>query len=190
MAAPKPECAAQGDRCLWALPEVAARTDFVPATSPASFYTPMLHSEKPGGYGMPAGSAEADPAAGGVSARMGGESHGRENKVPAYINSARHYAGGAVPPRPVRLAELMQGAGRLASARQTYTARKFCRFCGTMALERAPRRKVAREPAPAEQTLRLCRTKGGSFEEIARIRSAPDFDHRLHGGEPDRDLGR
>ena len=48
--------------------------------------------------------------------------------------------------------------------------RKFFRLCEILAEGRALRRLAAREPAPAEQTLRLL-NEGRSFEEIARIRA-------------------
>jgi len=73
-----------------------------------------------------------------------------------------------VPPPSGEFSGVDAGAGDWRAQGRRYTARgKFCRFCGTMALEARATAKVAREPAPAEQTLRLL-NEGRSFEEIAR----------------------
>jgi len=74
----KPRVAAQGDRACGPA-EVAARKTSFPPTSPASFYTPMLHSEKP--RVRDAAPAEADPALA-EYLREWRRSMARENKCP------------------------------------------------------------------------------------------------------------
>ena len=71
--------------------------------------------------------------------------------------------------RPVNLAELMQVPGIGERKADVYGAEilQVLRNYGAGARATA---KVAREPAPAEQTLRLL-NEGRSFEEIARIRA-------------------
>jgi ATP-dependent DNA helicase RecQ len=93
----------------------------------------------------------------------------RENKVPAYIILHDSTLEELCRRRPANLAELKQVPGIGEKKADVYGAEilQALRNFGDGA-RAAP--AVAREPAPAEQTLRLL-NEGRSFEEIARIRA-------------------
>jgi ATP-dependent DNA helicase RecQ len=151
-------------------PEVAARkASFPPACSP-SFYTPLLSSEKTPGKPRVRESApaEADPALA-EYLREWRRNMARENKVPAYIILHDSTLEELCRRRPANFAQLKQvpGIGEkkadVFGAEILQTLRNF--DDGARA---AP--TVSKDPAPAEQTLRLL-NEGRSFEEIARIRA-------------------
>jgi ATP-dependent DNA helicase RecQ len=148
------------------LPEVAARKTSFPAASPAPFYIPMLSSERP--RVRDAAPAEADPALA-EYLREWRRSMARENKVPAYIILHDTTLEELCRRRPANLAELMQVPGIGERKADVYGAEilQVLRNYGAGARATA---KAVREPAPAEQTLRLL-NEGRSFEEIARIRA-------------------
>jgi len=112
--------------------------------------------------------AEADPALA-EYLREWRRSMARENKVPAYIILHDTTLEELCRRRPANLAELMQVPGIGERKADVYGAEilQVLRNYGEGARATA---KVAREPAPAEQTLRLL-NEGRSFEEIARIRA-------------------
>jgi ATP-dependent DNA helicase RecQ len=126
----------------------------------------MLHSEKP--RVRDAAPEEADPALA-EYLREWRRTMARENKVPAYIILHDTTLEELCRRRPVNLAELMQVPGIGERKADVYGAEilQVLRNYGAGARATA---KVAREPAPAEQTLRLL-NEGRSFEEIARIRA-------------------
>ena len=161
---------AQGDRDPLALPEVAARKTSFPPESPSSFYIPVLSSdetrEKP--RVRDAAPAEADPALA-EYLREWRRNMARENKVPAYIILHDSTLEELCRRRPANFAELKQVPGIGEKKADVYGAeilqalRNFGE--GARATPMAPR-----EPAPAEQTLRLL-NEGRSFQEIGRIRA-------------------
>ncbi len=153
-----------------ALPEVAARKTSFPPESPSSFYIPVLSSdetrEKP--RVRDAAPAEADPALA-EYLREWRRNMARENKVPAYIILHDSTLEELCRRRPANFAELKQVPGIGEKKADVYGAeilqalRNFGE--GARATLMAPR-----EPAPAEQTLRLL-NEGCSFQEIGRIRA-------------------
>jgi ATP-dependent DNA helicase RecQ len=144
-----------------AAPEVAARK-----ASSRPFYTPLLPSEKPRVRDLTP--AEADPALA-EYLRDWRRNMARENKVPAYIILHDTTLEELCRRRPANLAQLMQVPGIGERKADVYGAeilqalRNFGAGARTTPI-------VAKEPAPAEQTLRLL-NEGRSFEEIARIRA-------------------
>ena len=149
-----------------ALPEVTARRSYFPPTSFPSSYTPLLPSERPT---VPdATPAEANPALADYL-REWRRNMARENKVPAYIILHDSTLEELCRVRPASFAELRQVPGIGEKKADVYGTEilQALRNFGDGA-RAAPR--VATEPTPAEQTLRLL-NEGRSFEEIARIRA-------------------
>ena len=149
-----------------ALPEVAGRKTSFPPASPASFYTPLLHSEKP--RVRDSAPAEADPALA-EYLREWRRNMARENKVPAYIILHDTTLEELCRRRPANFAQLKQVPGIGEKKADVYGAEILQALrnygAGARATPTAPK-----EPAPGEQTLRLL-NEGRSFEEIARIRA-------------------
>ena len=156
------------------VPEVAARKAYFPPTSSPSFYTPMLSSEKTSDESREkprvrdAAPAESDPMLA-EYLREWRRNMARENKVPAYIILHDSTLEELCRRRPANFAELRQVPGIGEKKADVYGAEilQALRNFGGGA-RAAP--TAAREPAPAEQTLRLL-NEGRSFEEIARIRA-------------------
>jgi ATP-dependent DNA helicase RecQ len=148
------------------LPEVGARqTRFPPASSP-SFYTPQLRSEKPRARDLTP--TEADPALA-EYLREWRRTMARENKVPAYMILHDSTLEELCRRRPSNFAELKQVPGIGEKKADVYGAELLQVLRNFGGGARATP-NVSREPAPAEQTLRLLH-EGRSFEEIARIRA-------------------
>jgi ATP-dependent DNA helicase RecQ len=148
------------------LPEVTARqTQFPPASSP-SFYTPQLRSEKPRVRDLTP--TEADPALA-EYLREWRRTMARENKVPAYIILHDSTLEELCRRRPSNFAELKQVPGIGEKKADVYGAELLQALRNFGGGARATP-NMSREPAPAEQTLRLL-NEGRSFEEIARIRA-------------------
>jgi ATP-dependent DNA helicase RecQ len=149
-----------------ALPEAAARKGYFPPTSSPSFYTPQMRSEKP--RVRDSTPAEADPVLA-EYLREWRRNMARENKVPAYIILHDSTLEELCRRRPSNFAELKQVPGIGEKKADVYGAEiiQALRNFGEGA-RAAP--AVSREPAPAEQTLRLL-NEGRSFEEIGRIRA-------------------
>jgi ATP-dependent DNA helicase RecQ len=148
------------------LPEVTARQTQFPPTSSPSFYTPLLRSEKP--RVRDAAPAEADPLLA-EYLREWRRTMARENKVPAYIILHDSTLEELCRRRPSNFAELKQVPGIGEKKADVYGAELLQAFRNFGGGARATP-NVSREPAPAEQTLRLL-NEGRSFEEIARIRA-------------------
>jgi len=148
------------------LPEVTARQTQFPPASPPSFYSPLLRSEKPRARDL--APAEADPALA-EYLREWRRTMARENKVPAYIILHDSTLEELCRRRPTNFAELKQVPGIGEKKADVYGAEllQALRNFGDGARATFA---VSREPAPAEQTLRLL-NEGRSFEEIARIRA-------------------
>jgi ATP-dependent DNA helicase RecQ len=162
-----------GDKPDWlakevvsAQPKVAVRQTKLPSTSSPSYYTPMLSSGKP--RVREAAPVEANPLLADYL-REWRRSMARENKVPAYIILHDSTLEELCRRRPTNLTELKQVAGIGEKKADVYGGEilQALRNFGDGA--RAAQ-TTAREPAPAEQTLRLL-NEGHSFEEIARIRA-------------------
>jgi len=147
-----------------AVPELAARKASFPSTP--SFYTPMLSSERP--RLRDSAPAEANPMLA-EYLREWRRNMARENKVPAYIILHDSTLEELCRRRPASFAELKQVPGIGEKKADVYGAEilQALRNFGEGA-RAAP--AVVKEPAPAEQTLRLL-NEGRSFEEIARIRA-------------------
>ena len=148
------------------LPEVTARQTQFPPASPPSFYSPLLRSEKPRARDL--APAEADPALA-EYLREWRRTMARENKVPAYIILHDSTLEELCRRRPANFAELKQVPGIGEKKADVYGAEllQALRNFGEGARATAT---TAKDPAPAEQTLRLL-NEGRSFEEIARIRA-------------------
>jgi ATP-dependent DNA helicase RecQ len=146
------------------LTDVAARQEVFPAAQSRSYYTPRMKSEK---Y-QPTEVAESDPALADYL-REWRRNMARENKVPAYVILHDTTLEELCRRRPATLAALMQVPGIGEKKADVYGAEIILalRNFGDGA-RAAP--IVSRDPAPAEQTLRLL-NEGHSFEEIARIRA-------------------
>jgi ATP-dependent DNA helicase RecQ len=152
------------------LPPVAARkrtfsrASFSFASS-ASLEGPLFGEETPRGREV---AVEADPALA-EYLREWRRNMARENKVPAYIILHDSTLEELCRRRPANFAELKQVAGIGERKADVYGAEilQALRNFGGGARAAAV---AAREPAPAEQTLRLL-NEGRSFEEIARIRA-------------------
>jgi ATP-dependent DNA helicase RecQ len=153
-----------------ASPEVAARKASFPSTSSPSFHTPLLSSEKPREKPRVPDSAlaEANPALAGYL-REWRRTMARENKVPAYIILHDSTLEELCRRRPANFAELKQVPGIGEKKADVYGAEILQALRNFGGGARA-NPTVAREAAPAEQTLRLL-NEGRSFEEIARIRA-------------------
>jgi ATP-dependent DNA helicase RecQ len=147
-------------------PEVAARKTYFPPTSSPSFYTPLLPSERP--RARDSASAEADPALA-EYLREWRRTMARENKVPAYIILHDSTLEELCRRRPKSFAELKQVPGIGEKKADVYGAEILQALRNFGAGARAAP-MAAREPSPAEQTLRLLK-EGRSFEEIGRIRA-------------------
>jgi ATP-dependent DNA helicase RecQ len=148
------------------LPEVTARQAQFPPTSSPSFYTPQLRSERLRVRDLTP--AEADPALA-EYLREWRRTMARENKVPAYIILHDSTLEELCRRRPANFAELKQVPGigeKKADVYGSELLQALRNFGG--GARAAP--TMAKEPAPAEQTLRLL-NEGRSFEEIARIRA-------------------
>ncbi|HSZ62893.1 MAG TPA: RecQ family ATP-dependent DNA helicase [Terriglobales bacterium] len=150
------------------LPPAAARKRTFSRASfaSASLEGPLFEEETPSGREATKG--EADPALA-EYLREWRRNMARENKVPAYIILHDSTLEELCQQRPTNFAELKQVAGIGEKKADVYGAEilQALRNFGGGA-RAAP--VVAREPAPAEQTLRLL-NEGRSFEEIARIRA-------------------
>ncbi|MGD0414209.1 MAG: RecQ family ATP-dependent DNA helicase [Terriglobales bacterium] len=147
-------------------PTVAARKMSLPSASSPSFYTPLLPSEKP--RVRDAAPAEADPALA-EYLREWRRNMARENKVPAYIILHDSTLEELCRRRPANFAELKQVTGIGEKKADVYGAEILQALRNFGAGARATP-TVAKDPAPAEQTLRLL-NEGRNFEEIARIRA-------------------
>ncbi len=157
----------KGERKRAELPPVAARKRTFSRASfaSASLEGPLFGEEAPRGREA---TAEADPALA-EYLREWRRNMARENKVPAYIILHDSTLEELCQRRPANFAELKQVAGIGEKKADVYGAEilQALRNFGGGA-RAAP--VVAREAAPAEQTLRLL-NEGRSFEEIARIRA-------------------
>ena len=148
------------------LPEVTARQTRFPPTSSPSFYTPQLRSEKPRARDLTP--TEADPALA-EYLREWRRTMARENKVPAYMILHDSTLEELCRRRPSNFAELKQVPGIGEKKADVYGAELLQVLRNFGGGARATP-NVSREPAPAEQTLRLLH-EGRSFGEIARIRA-------------------
>lgn len=162
--AAKPEWLSQ-EVVTVALPEVARRASSRPTSSPA-FYTPLLGSDKP--RVRDSVPVETDPALA-EYLREWRRNMARESKMPAYIILHDSTLEELCRRRPVNFAELKQVPGIGEKKADVYGAEilQALRNFGDGARAMPT---VAREPAPAEQTLRLL-NEGRTFEEIGRIRA-------------------
>jgi len=148
------------------LPEVRARQTQFPPTSSPSFYTPQLRPEKPRARDLTP--TEADPALA-EYLREWRRTMARENKVPAYMILHDSTLEELCRRRPSNFAELKQVPGIGEKKADLYGSELLQALRNFGGGARATP-NVSREPAPAEQTLRLL-NEGRSFEEIARIRA-------------------
>jgi ATP-dependent DNA helicase RecQ len=142
-----------------------SRASFSSASaSSASLEGPLFGEDRPRGREA----VEADPALA-EYLREWRRNMARENKVPAYIILHDSTLEELCRRRPANFAELKQVAGIGEKKADVYGAEilQALRNFGEGA-RAAP--VVAREAAPAEQTLQLL-NEGRSFEEIARIRA-------------------
>ena len=146
------------------LTDATARQEAFPTAPSRSYYTPRMKSEK---Y-QSAEAAESDPALADYL-REWRRNMARENKVPAYVILHDTTLEELCRRRPATRAALMQVPGIGEKKADVYGAEilQALRNFGGGA-RAAP--IVSRDPAPAEQTLRLLH-EGHSFEEIARIRA-------------------
>ena len=147
-------------------PTTAARGQIPLTAAGPSFYTPRLKSERP--RLKDTAPAEANPALA-EYLREWRRSMARENKVPAYIILHDSTLEELCRRRPANFTELKQVPGIGEKKADVYGAEilQALRNFGDGARATAT---VSKEPAPAEQTLRLL-NEGRSFEEIARIRA-------------------
>ena len=152
------------------LAEVATRKSF--ARRPSGFGARSLPENsfetQPGKPPLQPAQAEADPMLA-EYLREWRRTMARESKVPAYIILHDSTLEELCRRRPVSLAQLKQVPGIGERKSEVYGAEilRALRNFGDGA-RAAP--TLAREPAPAEQTLRLLHD-GHTFEEIARIRA-------------------
>jgi ATP-dependent DNA helicase RecQ len=147
-------------------PEVAARKTPFPPTSFPSTYRSLPRPEER--LVRDAAPAEVNPALA-EYLREWRRTMARENKVPAYIILHDSTLEELCRRRPANFAELKQVAGIGEKKADVYGADilQALRSFGDGA-RATP--SVAKESAPAEQTLRLL-NEGRSFEEIARMRA-------------------
>src|SRR5208337_4237947 len=148
-----------------ASPDVAARRATYSPSS-GSLYIPMLGSDKP--RVRDSALVEADPALA-EYLREWRRTMARENKVPAYVVLHDSTLEELCRRRPSNFAELKQVPGIGEKKADVYGAEILQALRNFGAGARAAP-AAAREPAPAEQTLRLL-NEGRSFEEIGRIRA-------------------
>jgi ATP-dependent DNA helicase RecQ len=162
--ASKPEWLSKKSAAV-ALPEGGTRKASFPPSPPA-FHTPSLSSEKT--RVRDAAPPEADPVLA-EFLREWRRNMARENKVPAYIILHDSTLEELCRRRPSTFAQLKQVPGIGEKKADVYGAEilQALRNFGDGA--RATK-TVSKEPAPAEQTLRLL-NEGRTFEEIARIRA-------------------
>ncbi len=147
-------------------PVVAAqRTAFSPTSFPSTFRSVAPREKRPARELTP---AEADPALA-EYLREWRRTMARENKVPAYIILHDSTLEELCRRRPANFAELKQVPGIGEKKADVYGAELLQALRNFGGGARATP-NVSREPAPAEQTLRLL-NEGRSFEEIARIRA-------------------
>jgi ATP-dependent DNA helicase RecQ len=151
-------------------PTVAARKTSFPFTSlPPGSFPPPSHSLAFGkGRVRELAPAEADPALA-EYLREWRRNMARENKVPAYIILHDSTLEELCRRRPANFAELKQVTGIGEKKADVYGAEILQALRNFGAGARATP-TIAKEPAPAEQTLRLL-NEGRNFEEIARIRA-------------------
>jgi ATP-dependent DNA helicase RecQ len=151
-------------------PTVAARKTSFPSTSlPPTSFPPPSHSLVFGkGRVRELAPAEADPALA-EYLREWRRNMARENKVPAYIILHDSTLEELCRRRPANFAELKQVTGIGEKKADVYGAEILQALRNFGAGARATP-TIAKEPAPAEQTLRLL-NEGRNFEEIARIRA-------------------
>jgi ATP-dependent DNA helicase RecQ len=148
------------------VPEVAARkAQFLHPSSPP-FHTPPLRSERP--RVRDAAPVEADPALA-EYLREWRRTMARENKVPAYMILHDSTLEELCRRHPSNFAELKQVPGIGEKKADLYGSELLQALRNFGGGARATP-NVSREPAPAEQTLRLL-NEGRSFEEIAGIRA-------------------
>jgi ATP-dependent DNA helicase RecQ len=147
-------------------PERAARRELTAVALSSSSDDPLFTLGEP--RLRNASPAEANPALA-EYLREWRRSMARENKVPAYIILHDSTLEELCRRRPSNIAELMQVPGIGEKKADVYGAEILQALRNFAAGARATAR-VAREPAPAEQTLALL-NEGRSFEEIARIRA-------------------
>ncbi len=147
----------------------AQPTPYPPASSP-SFYSPLLSSEKTRNQPRvpDAAPAEADPRLA-EYLREWRRNMARENKVPAYIILHDSTLEELCRRRPSNFGELKQVPGIGEKKAEVYGSELLQALRNFGAGARAAP-MVAKEPAPAEQTLRLL-NEGRSFEEIGRLRA-------------------
>ena len=146
-------------------PEVAVRKTSLPAT----FFPPPSYSLPSGKRRLPdAALAEAGPALA-EYLREWRRNMARENKVPAYIILHDSTLEELCRRRPANFVELKQVTGIGEKKADVYGAEILQALRNFGAGARATP-TIAKEPAPAEQTLRLL-NEGRNFEEIARIRA-------------------
>jgi ATP-dependent DNA helicase RecQ len=147
-----------------ALPEVAARKS---SSSPAaSFYTPVLRSNKP--RARDSAPAEANPALA-EYLREWRRTMARENKVPAYVVLHDSTLEELCRQRPSNFAELRHIPGIGEKKADVYGA-EILQVLRNFDDGARAAKMVAKEASPAEQTLRLL-NEGRTFEEIGRIRA-------------------
>jgi ATP-dependent DNA helicase RecQ len=148
------------------LPQVTARKAQVLPTPSPPFSTPRQRSERP--RVRDAAPAEADPALADYL-REWRRTMARENKVPAYIILHDSTLEELCRRRPSNFAELKQVPGIGEKKADLYGSELLQALRNFGGGARATP-NVSREPAPADETLRLL-NEGRSFEEIARIRA-------------------
>ncbi len=175
--APKWERCASCDNCgtkpdwlketaTGAAAEVARRKTSFPPASGASFYKPMLPSEKP--HVRDAEAAEADPALA-EYLREWRRNLARENKVPAYIILHDSTLEELCRRRPSNFAQLKQVPG-IGERKAEVFGQEILQALRTFSQGARAMPSAADTSAAGEQTLRLL-NEGRSFEEIARIRA-------------------
>jgi|CZLA01.1.fsa_nt_gi ATP-dependent DNA helicase RecQ len=147
-------------------PEIAARQTAFPPTPFPSTFRSLAPSEKR--RVRDAAPAEADPALA-EYLREWRRNMARENKVPAYIILHDSTLEELCRRRPANFAELKQVTGIGEKKADVYGAEILQALRNYGEGARATP-SVSKEPAPAEQTLKLLH-EGRSFEEIARIRA-------------------
>jgi ATP-dependent DNA helicase RecQ len=147
-------------------PEVAARKTPFPPTSFPSTYRSLPRPEER--LVRDAAPAEVNPALA-EYLREWRRNVARENKVPAYIILHDSTLEELCRRRPANFAELKQVAGIGDRKAETYGA-EILQVLRNFGEGARATQTAAKDPAPAEQTLRLL-NEGRSFEEIARMRA-------------------
>ena len=161
----KPDWVKKDIDAVAATEAVTRKMPFAPASSP-SFYTPKLSSDK--ARVRDSRPAEADPMLA-EYLREWRRNMARENNVPAYIILHDSTLEELCRQRPTNFVQLKQIPGIGEKKADGYGAEilQALRNFGEGARAALT---VSKDPAPAEQTLRLL-NEGRSFEEIARIRA-------------------